>query len=202
MTDQQDHAAGDVGAVEAGHGEETRGEQADAGPEVPRGADSRRIMVPDHQLVIFINLDAQEETADQDGGQQENDAAACVCHPEWPTGPAPSSPTSRSDERVEGGQVDGQRVGQRRRRAWASCGSSSGSSSALAPATSSSGEQRRRPYPGLSPLTTTVAGCPRQSLGLPRALSPASVCRMCSTRLVGLAPAELEHDPMGVLQFR
>ena len=43
------------------------------------------IMVADHQLIIFVDLDAQEARADQDGGQQEDDALAPACRPESPT---------------------------------------------------------------------------------------------------------------------
>ena len=54
---KHDHAAGDVQAVESGHREEARGEQADAGPEMAGRADAGGIVVADHQLVILVDLD-------------------------------------------------------------------------------------------------------------------------------------------------
>ena len=71
-TEDHEHTHSNVSSVETGHGEEAAGEDAYTWPEVACGTHSDGEDVPQHELIILINLNAEERSANHHGGEEEH----------------------------------------------------------------------------------------------------------------------------------
>ena len=70
------------------------------------------IMPADHQLVVFADLDRQEEAAEDDGVPEEQQASLPIPLLDGREGQHHGDRRADQDEGVERGQVDGEGVGQ------------------------------------------------------------------------------------------